>query len=359
MKDLYTFDLTEEAALKTYQTIRNAYRALFHQLEVPFMEVGAASGNMGGNLSHEFHFPSSAGEDTLLACESCGHAINEELIEVKQEGPKSCPQCDSKQVSSHRSIEVGHTFHLGTRYSEPLNLVVGVPNSQTNISEVAKGQINNQPMVPIQMGCHGIGVSRLVGAIATMTADKKGLCWPPLVAPYHVVIVYNGHSSPPDTSELPAEVVAWNALEAIACDSYCNYQMDLTRIIDDRDKPLAWKLNDAELVGYPITIVLGNRFKTTGEYEIQCRSRPELSRSSKDLRVTVCQLLNEISSPLNSAGWIQWKVLKPTEREVSLLPPRMRLGHNDMRGSTSLGSRKATQNIASTSSTTLSPSALP
>ncbi|KAF2430496.1 class II aaRS and biotin synthetase [Tothia fuscella] len=300
MKDLYTFDLTEEAALLTYQEIRDAYRGFFTELGVPFMEVAADSGNMGGNLSHEFHFPSSAGEDTLLSCKQCGIAVNEEVIEKARRQPAACPECGSKRVTSQRAIEVGHTFHLGTRYSQPLDLMVGLPAPKQ--LEGIQPAANQQPMVPIQMGCHGIGVSRLVGAIATMTADKKGLCWPPLIAPYHVVILCNGRTSVPEQPGDPEEAVAYDAL-----------------IIDDRDKPLTWKLNDADLVGYPIIVVIGNHFKETGEYEIQCRARADLSRKSKDLRSVVCEILNALSPPPDNPGRSRWRIGGPTERERSLL----------------------------------------
>jgi prolyl-tRNA synthetase len=315
MKDLYTFDLTEAAALKSYGNIRAAYRNFFHEIGVPFLEVGASSGNMGGTLSHEFHFPSPAGEDTVLVCEICSYAANEEVVNGETKSSHKCPDCGESALSSHRAIEVGHTFHLGTRYSEPLNAVVALPEptQRPDTSTVASApdgsnsRQSSQQMVPLQMGCHGIGVSRLVGAIATMTADKKGLCWPVSIAPYHVVIVFDGPSLEEERSASRGlEFSFAKKLKNISYVSYSNFRGTLECVVDDRDKSLPWKLKDADLVGYPITVVLGRKWKETGEFEVQCRSRPELSRNSATLRTAVCEILNELSPPRDKPGWTLW-----------------------------------------------------
>ena len=80
MKDLYTFDKAQDVAESTYHQVRTAYRNLLEELKVPFVEVRADSGNMGGNLSHEFHFPNSQGEDTVITCNNCDYAKNEEFV---------------------------------------------------------------------------------------------------------------------------------------------------------------------------------------------------------------------------------------------------------------------------------------
>jgi prolyl-tRNA synthetase len=322
MKDLYTFDLTEEVALITYENVRSAYRNFFHELGIPFLEVGASSGNMGGTLSHEFHFPSSAGEDTILACQSCGYAANEEVVDKAAKLSQKCPSCEERALSAQRAIEVGHTFHLGTRYSEPLNAVVTIPKdipkpdskSDVNLWPSGKGTSqtphNNQQMVPLQMGCHGIGVSRLVGAIATMTADKKGLCWPLAVAPYHVVFVFDGTEPPPSVTKHQFSVrstAKW-LCEHLTFRSYSQFSGNLDCVVDDRDKPLPWKLKDADLVGYPITVVLGRKWAETGEYEIQCRSRPDLSHNALDIGTALRDLLEGLSPPRSKPGWLKWRL---------------------------------------------------
>ena len=98
MKDLYTFDSTPEHAAETYRDVRHAYRNFFTELAVPFVEARADSGNMGGNLSHEFHFPDDTGEDTVITCDSCGHARNEEFVPPTQRLVSDIPEATS---SSH------------------------------------------------------------------------------------------------------------------------------------------------------------------------------------------------------------------------------------------------------------------
>ncbi len=78
----------------------------------------------------------------------------------------------------HKAIEVGHIFHLGTRYSQPLNAVVAVPPEVDAAGQVA-----------MQMGCHGIGLSRMIGAVAAALADSKGLNWPKVIAPFEVAVL--------------------------------------------------------------------------------------------------------------------------------------------------------------------------
>ena len=84
MKDLYTFDATENAAHETYEAVREAYVAFLEELKLPYLVARADSGNMGGTLSHEYHFPSPQGEDTIINCDKCDYSINEELYIGRQ-----------------------------------------------------------------------------------------------------------------------------------------------------------------------------------------------------------------------------------------------------------------------------------
>ncbi|PVZ96572.1 hypothetical protein BB558_007509 [Smittium angustum] len=88
MKDLYTFDVSEEAALKSYQLVRSAYNSIFKRIGVPYAVAEADSGDIGGSLSHEFHIISPDGEDTLLHCKSCRTVANEEKARGIIENPK-------------------------------------------------------------------------------------------------------------------------------------------------------------------------------------------------------------------------------------------------------------------------------
>lgn len=82
MNDLYTFDLTPELAMETYQHVRNVYSKFFDKFNLPYMVAEASSGNIGGSISHEYHLPSEVGEDEIVSCDNCGYAANVELAEA-------------------------------------------------------------------------------------------------------------------------------------------------------------------------------------------------------------------------------------------------------------------------------------
>ncbi|KAF4210324.1 hypothetical protein CNMCM8980_004338 [Aspergillus fumigatiaffinis] len=416
MKDLYTFDYSVEEALKTYNLVKAAYKNLFDELKIPYLVAAADSGNMGGSLSHEFHFPSSKGEDTVISCSNCDHVYNDELADGKahnieeaqnagaeqasgfdtgatttgnnptvsvdlwmaisrdrktllrgwypkfsmheanqepverevnshavksiataagvdidlsvenpleqwvsqvksdldsgtsgsserpqvldlydaqvrvykrpplsdllekvnrtadeinyamldrfpgtnqalnlvkvQDGDK-CTKCAKGSLKTHTAVELGHTFHLGTRYSEVLQASVMVDRS------LSGGPQSKDQQVPMQMGCHGIGVSRMISAVADNLADSKGLNWPRAMAPYEVVVV------PGKGLETEAEKV----YDSLVSD----HTSSIDAILDDRDKPMGWKLGDADLIGYPVIVVVGKGWKKAQTLEVQCR----------------------------------------------------------------------------------------
>lgn len=243
MKDLYTFDATAKGAKETYEAVRRAYSAFLDELRVPYFVAEADSGNMGGTLSHEYHFASEAGEDTLLQCSACGHVVNQEVLGASETSNRSggCRKCHEGHLSPVKAIEIGHTFHLGKRYSIPLD---------------ARFKTSSGAIEHIEMGCHGIGVTRLIGAIATKLADDKGLNWPVSIAPFSMVVLY---------SEGNADA----ALEQ--CREMQTEGLDVA--FDDRDKSIGWKLQDADLIGYPLIVVFGKRFAKEKLVEVQCRQR--------------------------------------------------------------------------------------
>ncbi|KAL2444059.1 Proline-tRNA ligase [Exophiala dermatitidis] len=403
MKDLYTFDSTPTQAHATYDETRGAYRNFLNELTVPYIEARAESGDMGGNLSHEYHFPNAAGEDIVITCTDCDYARNEEFVSQKAFPPRPvegiaarsptstpasdssmlihqdfvskdgrklvramaprvserttndssvshvavnpyavkaavdgvveidsglqqplshfegvldttganddadncpsvyylldfrvesesvydligqdleryasknvkfyiisapqdgsdrinllkhragdpCPQCSSGKLQLHKAIEVGHTFHLGTRYSSKLGLSIRSADGKAN--------------VPVEMGCHGIGVSRLIAAVASCLADDRGLNWPRVIAPFEAVIL----AAKPDSKRIQAAEQLYDQLSApgpaaVAADV----------LLDDRhDQGLGWKLKDADMIGYPVIVVLGKGFDR-GMVEVQCR----------------------------------------------------------------------------------------
>ena len=503
MKDLYTFDASEPEALDTYKLVRKGYKAFFDELKVPYLVAQAHSGDIGGEMSHEYQLPSAKGEDVILSCSECAYVINEELesdnlitksgsiafqaarerefakwgnggtvgkeaeddkkleqysisssgvvgierpfnenyegqdehagnpgdardegvvtqgfkiwhgvtadrsflleaviprtikvvnesgnishwretefctnsikrcypeIDLSVEQPveafkqnksgknipagsercsttaglvhylgdhrlsrqarerwkKSsrsiinslgedlqveeskavagivkiaagdpCPRCREGVVKITKAIEVGHTFHLGTRYSEPLDAyftpspsqpttpkvltIAKDGNSRRNFDPPITEQTQTSPLMPasqksekapMQMGCHGIGISRLIAAVADTLADAKGLNWPRVMAPFEVVVIAKDEHQ----DQIPAVCKALNVVNSgpgPAPDESMNAPLDI--VIDDRKQGLGWKLNDADMIGYPIIVILGKRYENERLCEIQCR----------------------------------------------------------------------------------------
>ena len=436
MKDLYTFDATNEQALQTYQTVRQVYNAFFTELKIPYLTAEASSGEIGGSLSHEYHFRSKRGEDNLVCCDSCDYVVNEELaesrlsrahkhskstvqdvsapqgmdssgwkqydfesgplgpghIDTKTESQASdgkiqwlgisqdrntlvhaslpyevetrealgklyrkteinphaikrllpeidlgaedplkmfkaernigiagekrrrearilrlvdmrcilqrpfpalsvpssisiegvdfpveekfakadgmvdlvrietgdfCPNCDEGALKVESAVELGHTFHLGTRYSTPLEATIDAHPSQKDLQHTPCQSVARSNRTPLQMGCHGIGVSRLIAAVAECLADDKGLNWPRIIAPFEAIIIPTKGS------------------ESEAADIYdlltTSNSQPIDAILDDRERDFGWKMKDADMIGYPIVVILGRGWKRDRQCEVQCR----------------------------------------------------------------------------------------
>lgn len=469
MKDLYTFDSTNEKALQTYQTVRQAYNAFFSEFKIPYLTAEASSGDIGGNLSHEYHFPSKKGEDNIVCCSSCDYVVNEELAEsriarahrchrsaakdvsrsqevtsssrklwnsepgplaagehldletafqasddenqwfgiskdrntlvhaflppkvevravagkgsrkteinphalkvifpeldlgvedplglfrterifgtAKEETRKKarvlrvvdmryilqqpplgssdpssipiggvevpvqesfargdemvdlvrietgdlCPNCDEGILKVESAVELGHTFHLGTRYSTPLEATIDADpshkDSQQGASSVPGQSVTQSDRIPVQMGCHGIGVSRLIAAVADALADSRGLNWPRVMAPFEAIII------PTKGSESEAADV----YDLLTTRNVHSSQGPIDAILDDRKRDFGWKIKDADMIGYPIIVILGRGWKRERECEVQCRRLSiKESVSADNLKAFVEGLLQQL-----------------------------------------------------------------
>lgn len=157
------------------------------------------------------------------------------------EGGEKCTKCGSN-LQATTSIEVAHTFLLGTRYSQALDLTF----ARTHQAKQGKEYY--------QMGCYGIGVTRLMGSIAELQCDEKGLRWPESSAPYRVCIIVLDNSNLDDAKTLASEI-------------------DTDVVIDDRfDQSFGKRIRDAELIGYPYVAVLGREWQNGRKVEIHARS---------------------------------------------------------------------------------------
>ncbi|PHH53254.1 Proline--tRNA ligase [Ceratocystis fimbriata CBS 114723] len=193
----------------------------------------------------------------------------------------NCPRCTSGHLQLFNTLELGHTFHLGTRYSEPLGATVNLP---AVVSPSGKDEFK----VPIQMGCFGIGVTRIIGAIAETMADSRGLRWPAAIAPFQVAIVA-------DKALVDEGAKIYDNLAAT---SYCDFlgrNAFLDVVLDNRNAGIPWKLKDADLAGYPILVVVGKAFRELGQCEVQCRALDiKETKSVGELSAYICELLQKL-----------------------------------------------------------------
>ena len=390
MKDAYSFNASIESLNETYKQMYDAYCKIFTRCGLTFLPVEAESGPIGGDASHEFMIPAENGEDSVLHCQSCGYAANQEKAEIgtvdctmpdvpqkpltkiptpgahtieqvsaflkckpnkliktliyvadgqpiavlvrgdhdanegkirrarkasKLElappevinqvtgapvgfaGPvgmlekipiladrdiqhmvnaitganeaethlvgvnvnrdftpdlyadlrnavdgDSCPRCSHKLALRH-AIEVGHVFKLGTKYTEALN---------------AKFLDADEQLKPIIMGCYGIGMNRIIAGLVETNNDKDGIIWPMAVAPYEVVLTL---VKVPDDASMKVARELHDQLTAAGIDV----------LLDDRDCRAGVKFKDADLIGIPLRVVIGERGLQEGKLEVKWR----------------------------------------------------------------------------------------
>ncbi|BDQ03393.1 proline--tRNA ligase [Ignavibacterium sp.] len=389
MKDSYSFDTSWEALDKSYELHDKAYRKIFDRCGLKYFVVGASSGAMGGTGSEEFMVKSSAGEDTVAYCESCGYAANvevatskpfirerdsesksvyeihtpnvksidelcaflnieeevcaksrvyiangeaililmqgnDEVNETKLEkvfgnvrpahpdelkeitgadagsiGPigfkgkiiadlrlkdrnnlfsgankndyhiggidlnrdvpqiqyadlrivqsgEGCPKCD-KLLEVFPAIELGHIFKLGTKYSESMKAFF--------LDESGKEK-------PIIMGSYGIGVERVIACFIEQNHDTKGIVWNKTLAPFsvHLISINPKNEKVAQTCEKVYDELIQNGIEVL---------------YDDRDASPGFKFNDADLLGMPVQVVIGEKKLKENKVEVKIRKTDE------------------------------------------------------------------------------------
>ena len=394
MKDGYSFDVDEEASKVTYQQMYDAYQAIFERIGVQFRAVEAVTGNIGGNMSHEFQVLAKSGEDLIMSCNSCDYAANVEkassvyekatvdsakfnaIVEVHTPGQKTieevssfmnkddhsfikslvyiideepvlvlirgdrdlneaklmtyfsansveladdekvqeisgtetgyvgpvglkkqikivadfsvygqenmitgvnkreyhisnvnperdfeaavvddfgfvsagdkCPRCDGS-LEDHRGIEVGQVFYLGTKYSESMKC--------TYLDKDGKDQL-------AVMGCYGIGVGRTMASAIEQNHDENGIIWPMSIAPYEAVVLplqMNNEDVVAAGEKIYGELLSLGADVAL----------------DDRSERAGFKFKDADLIGYPVQVVIGKKSLENGVVEVKTRKSGE------------------------------------------------------------------------------------
>ena len=249
MKDSYSFNIDEASLQETYLLMRNTYKKILERIGLEYKIVKADSGAIGGDASEEFHVLAENGEDTIAISDASEFAINTELLLNEGEDISTLegkPSPDGNGVIEiKKGIEVGHIFQLGKIYTELMKVNV--------LNQEGKA-------VDLFMGCYGIGVSRLVAATIEQNNDDKGILWPESIAPYEVNIVAIGYTKEPKIAD-----AADNLGEQLQ-------SMGYEVIVDDRKDGYGTKMKDAELIGIPVNIIIGNKFLESGEVELKHRN---------------------------------------------------------------------------------------
>ena len=177
-----------------------------------------------------------------------------------------CPKCGG-MIELKKGIEVGQVFKLGTKYSEKLGC--------TYLDRDGKPH-------PMVMGCYGIGITRTVAASIEQNHDKDGIIWPVAIAPYEVVIVPANNK---DEGVMNAARHLYDEMED------CRDEV----ILDDRDERAGIKFKDADLIGYPIRVTIGKKWKESGLVEVRLRRSGVVSEVAlADCKTKVLEMLEEL-----------------------------------------------------------------
>lgn len=177
-----------------------------------------------------------------------------------------CPKCGG-MIELKKGIEVGQVFKLGTKYSEKLGCTYLNRDGKTH---------------PMVMGCYGIGITRTVAASIEQNHDKDGIIWPVAIAPYEVVIVPANNK---DEGVMNAARHLYDEMED------CRDEV----ILDDRDERAGIKFKDADLIGYPIRVTIGKKWKESGLVEVRLRRSGVVSEVAlADCKTKVLEMLEEL-----------------------------------------------------------------
>ena len=245
MKDGYSFDLSETSMKQTYSKIKQIYIEIFNKLKLDYRIVNADSGSIGGSSSEEFHVLADSGEDLLAFSDESDFACNVELIE--EDDVNKIPGMDSPdgmgKLDVKKGIEVGHIFQLGNKYSKSMDLKV---------------QDNNE-IKYLEMGCYGIGVSRIIAASIEQSHDEKGIIFNETLSPFNLIIILINQKSD-ESINLKANYF-YEKLKDAGNDV----------LLDDRDCSPGIKFSDAELIGIPHQLIISKKTIESDSYEVVTR----------------------------------------------------------------------------------------
>jgi prolyl-tRNA synthetase len=269
MKDGYNFDLTQEDALHAYNRHLVTYLRTYERMGLQAIPMRADSGPIGGEDTHEFLVLAETGEsevfydseiteltfgdrqinfDDKAACQAVMEEFTSRYARTDETHDEAVfNEVPEERRRTARGIEVGQIFYFGTKYSDAMGATVQGPDGKP---------------VAVHMGSHGIGVSRLLGAIIEASHDDKGIIWPEGVTPFHAGIVNLRQGD--EATDAACEDL-YDSLRAAGLDP----------LYDDRDERAGAKFGTMDLIGLPWRITVGPRGLKTGVVELTSRRTGE------------------------------------------------------------------------------------
>ena len=240
MKDLYSFHANEGDLNDYYEKAKEAYFKIYNRLGLGDITVLTyASGGVFSKYSHEFQTLCETGEDTIYLCEKCRVAVNKEIIDEQ----KVCPACGNENLTEKNAIEVGNIFKLRTKFSDAFHFTY-------------KNEKDEEKLV--EMGCYGMGPSRIMGTLVEIFHDDNGIVWPESISPFqiHLLLIGKDEETKKAADKLYKEL-SGKGLEIL---------------YDDRDVSAGEKLGDADLIGIPTRMIISKKTLAQNSAEIKKRN---------------------------------------------------------------------------------------
>ena len=237
MKDAYSFDLDEKSGEKTYLMFFKLYLKIFKELGINVIPVRAPAGEIGGNLSHEFHLIVESGEseiyldESLISSDFNNYSIDDVMALSSYTDEFFKTNEIKLNLKKFKSIELGHIFLFGNKYSKSFNFFVDGEKDK---------------FFPF-MGSYGIGVSRIPAAVIESSNKKDGVIWPKNISPFSSIILNLDHKS--------------DSVNKFCEEIYSSLKDDGIDILyDNRNERPGVKFSDAELMGIPLIIIIGKNY---------------------------------------------------------------------------------------------------
>ncbi len=268
MKDAYSFDKDEKSGERTYERFFKLYLSIFDKLGLKIIPVRAPSGEIGGNLSHEFHLLLDTGESKIFVDETYlkKNFSDLKISEIKSINSFTDELYESLNIDQSlihlKSTELGHIFLFGTKYSKSFDFKI---------------DFENYKIFPY-MGSYGIGISRIPAAIIEASNDDNGIIWPKEVSPFDIILI-NLTSNNESTTSFCEDLYAKLKIN--------NYDV----LLDDRSERAGIKFSDADLIGIPIQIIVGKNF--VDKKEISVKTRKDLRESTVSSE-NIIEFLNQM-----------------------------------------------------------------